>query len=123
MQVFYFKKKMMMDFLFLLYFGKISGRLLDLLLVFTSTAGGFVTHISTRLFLYCYKSSITPLRLTDCTGDLNSSLYSNIFWINTHYMHTVLVKLFVLCQVYCVNNITTRCIASSSDAVYLTDEA
>ena len=30
---------------FISNFGKISGRLLDLLLVFSSTAGGFVTHI------------------------------------------------------------------------------
>ena len=33
-------------------------------------------------------------------------------------MHIVLVQLFVSCQASCVNNITTRNIASSSDAVY-----
>jgi hypothetical protein len=46
MRVFYFKKKLMMDGQFFISnFGQISGRLLDLLLVFSSTAGGFVTHI------------------------------------------------------------------------------
>ena len=52
--------------------------------------------------------------------------------ICTYYMPIVLVQLFVSCQVSCVkdyiyvlgcvNNITTRRIASGSDAFYTTDE-
>ena len=74
------------------------------------------THIKTKeQRFYCHSSFQSHSRLLDQNQETFISTNLNSY---THYVHIVLVQLFVSCRVSFVNRITTRRIVSSSDAVY-----